>query len=167
MITSNLLHGNWAHLLSNMFTQLLYGIPLERKYGSIRIVIIYWLCTLSASLASTTLHTMTPGIGASGALYGVLLFYIVERLMAMKTNTDQRRRLHIVLQLVSIAHADHFGGGLMGFLLGIGMFGCPWPWNNEHCISQRTCRRVAIVFASLYFLMTVTIFFVRDIPPPK
>ncbi|CAF1463084.1 unnamed protein product [Adineta steineri] len=156
MITSNLLHGDWAHLLSNVFTQLLYGIPLERKYGSIRIVIIYWLCTLSASLASTTLHTMTPGIGASGALYGILLFYIVERLMAMKTNTGQHRRLYIVIQLfllvvvpmgisvliinivkVRIAHADHFGGGLMGFLLGIGMFGCPWPWNdsdNDHLL---------------------------------
>ncbi|CAF1304613.1 unnamed protein product [Adineta steineri] len=183
MITSNLLHGDWTHLSSNVFTQLLWGIPLERKYGSIRIVIIYWLCTLSASLTSTMFRTNAFGIGASGSLDGIRLFFIMERLMAMKTNTGQHRRLYIVIQLfllvvvpmgisiliinivkVRIAHADHFGGALMGFLLGIGMFGCPWPWNGEHCISQRTCRRVAIVFISLYFLMTVTIFFRTDAP---
>ncbi|CAF1423336.1 unnamed protein product [Adineta steineri] len=183
MITSNLLHGDWSHLSSNVPKQLLYGIPLERKYGSIRIVIIYWLCTLSASLTSTMFRTNAFGIGASGSLDGIRLFFIMERLMAMKMNTDERRRLFIIIQLlivvvvpkritiftissrqVRIGHAAHFGGGLMGFLLGIGMFGCPWPWNNEHCISQRTCRPVAIVFASLYFLMTVMLFFLRDAP---
>ncbi|CAF1003642.1 unnamed protein product [Adineta steineri] len=183
MITSNLLHVDWSHLKNNVSLQLLYGIPLERKYGSIRIVIIYWLCTLSASLAFTMLRRIAIGIGASGAVYGLQFFFIMERLMAIKTNTDQRRRLFIVIQLllmvvvpkriaiftmnyrkVSIGHAAHFGGGLMGFLLGIGMFGCPWPWNNENCISQRICRRLTIVFVFLYFLMTVTIFFLRDAP---
>ncbi|CAF4214472.1 unnamed protein product, partial [Adineta steineri] len=94
------------------------------------------------------------GIGASGSLDGIRLFFIMERLMAVKTNADERCRLFIIVQLlivvvvpkritiftissrqVRIGHAAHFGGSLMGFLLGIGMFGCPWPWNdsgNDH-----------------------------------
>ena len=41
-----------VHLLSNLLTQLVQGIPLERKYGSVRVAIIYWLSELGASLSS-------------------------------------------------------------------------------------------------------------------
>jgi membrane associated rhomboid family serine protease len=51
MITVNLLHMTWLHLLSNLLVQLLQGIPLERKYGSGYIVVIYWLSGLAASLS--------------------------------------------------------------------------------------------------------------------
>jgi membrane associated rhomboid family serine protease len=50
MITVNLVHMNWSHLLSNLSKQLLYGIPLERKYGSIRLAAIYWLSDIGSSL---------------------------------------------------------------------------------------------------------------------
>ncbi len=50
MVTVNLLHASWFHLLSNLSKQLLYGILLERKYGSVRIAVIYWLSNLGASL---------------------------------------------------------------------------------------------------------------------
>jgi membrane associated rhomboid family serine protease len=50
MLTVNLLHINWFHLVANLLQQLLYGIPLERKYGSARIAAIYWLAELSSSL---------------------------------------------------------------------------------------------------------------------
>jgi len=121
------------------------------------------------------------GVGASGALYGIMLFLIVDRLIAMQTNTN--RRLFIFMQLVlllllpsvvtiliivilksNVSHAAHFGGGLVGFLCGICMFGCPWPWNNGHCISRTACRRIAFVFLSLYYVITLTIFFLLDAP---
>jgi membrane associated rhomboid family serine protease len=51
MISVNLLHMHWLHLLSNLLAQLLQGIPLERKYGSVRVAIIYWLSGLGASLS--------------------------------------------------------------------------------------------------------------------
>lgn len=51
MITVNLFHMNVIHLLSNLSKQLMYGIPLEHKYGSVRIAIIYWFSELGASLS--------------------------------------------------------------------------------------------------------------------
>ena len=50
-VTVNLFHINWLHLSSNLLKQLLYGIPLERKYGSVRVAVIYWLSELGASLS--------------------------------------------------------------------------------------------------------------------
>jgi membrane associated rhomboid family serine protease len=50
MITVNLLHMSSFHLLATLSKQLLYGILLERKYGSVRIAVIYWLSELGASL---------------------------------------------------------------------------------------------------------------------
>ena len=51
MVTVNLFHLGWLHLLSNLLAQLVQGIPLERKYGSVRVAIIYWLSGLGGSLS--------------------------------------------------------------------------------------------------------------------
>jgi hypothetical protein len=50
MVTVNLLHMTWVHLLSNNSKLLLQGILLERKYGSIHVAVLYWLSNLGASL---------------------------------------------------------------------------------------------------------------------
>ncbi|CAF1574796.1 unnamed protein product, partial [Adineta steineri] len=80
-------------------------------------------------------HPLT-GIGASGAIYGLSLFSIVERLNAMKTNVDHHRFIFMQLILfvvfpmtiiislatilrMNVGHAAHFGGALVGFLFGI------------------------------------------------
>ena len=49
-ITVNLIHTFFVHLLSNLLSQCLYGIILECKYGSARIIVIYWLSNLGAFL---------------------------------------------------------------------------------------------------------------------
>jgi hypothetical protein len=53
MFTVNLIHVYFLHLFSNLFSQCLYGITLERKYGSARIAVIYWLSDVGASLSFT------------------------------------------------------------------------------------------------------------------
>ena len=128
---------------------------------------------VSVSLAS---------IGASGSVYGLMLFFIMDRLIAMQTNTG--RRLFILMQLcytgvtpfqpsaicsmiihrLNVAHSAHFGGGLTGFLFGIGMRGCPLPCNTEHGIFRTTCRCIAFVLLFLYYVITLTIFFLKDAP---
>ncbi len=121
------------------------------------------------------------GIGSSGSVCGLMVFLIVDRLTAMQTNIG--RRLFILMQLVllvllpsttiipiiiilkpMVAHSAHFGGALVGFLFGVSMLGCPWPWNNEHCISRTICRRIAFVFLCLYYIITLTTFFLIDAP---
>jgi membrane associated rhomboid family serine protease len=56
MITVNLIHMDWLHILSNLLGQLLQGIPLEYKYGSVYVAIIYWLSTLGANLSFMIIH---------------------------------------------------------------------------------------------------------------
>jgi hypothetical protein len=119
------------------------------------------------------------GVGASGSLYGLMLFLMVDRLMAIQTNIG--RRLFIIMQLAllllphivasipliikyNVAHSAHFGGGLAGFLLGVGMCDCPWSWNHEHYISRTTCQRTAFVFLILYYVISFTIFFLAHTP---
>jgi len=108
-----------------------------------------------------------------------MLFLIVDRLIAMRTNTGHR--LFIIIQLTAlllphiaatipliikyqVAHLAHFGSGLVGFLLGVGMLGCPWPWNSEPCISRKACRLLAFVFLILCYVITSTIFFLEETP---
>ncbi len=51
LLTVNFCHLNWLHLLSNLLAQLLQGIPLERKHGSVRVIGVYWLADVGASLS--------------------------------------------------------------------------------------------------------------------
>ncbi|CAF1387037.1 unnamed protein product [Adineta steineri] len=183
MFTVNLIHADWFHLLLNLLRQLLFGILLERKYGSFRIVIVYWLSNVGAILCAMLEDSRKGGIGASGAIYGLLLFFIIERLNAMKTNIDHRRFILIQLILfvvfpmtiiislatilrINVGHAAHFGGALVGFLFGIGMFGCPClcPSNNNYCNFQTACRCIAFLFLFIYFVFTLTMFFPLDTP---
>ena len=46
------LHAGIIHLILNLFNQLVIGIPLERKFGSIRIAIIYILSGIGGILLS-------------------------------------------------------------------------------------------------------------------
>ena len=103
-----------------------------------------------------------------------MLFLIVDRLIAIQANAD--RRLFIIMQLAflllphiiasiplilkyNVAHSAHVGGGLVGFLLGVTMFGSPWLWNNEDCNCRIICQRTAFVFLILYYVITFSFFF--------
>ena len=55
-----------------------------------------------------------------------------------------------------VGHSAHFGGAIVGFLAGIGMFGCPYPCKDAY---QTICRRAAFVLLIIYFSLCLTIFF--------
>ncbi|CAF1091796.1 unnamed protein product [Adineta steineri] len=134
--TAVLFHMSWYHLLSNISKQLLYGFLLERKYGSVRVVILYWLSNLSACLSFMLKNRNIASMGASGSIYGLMIFFVMDRLVAIQEKT--KRRLFILLQIfllvilpnvptmivfsileLPVGHSAHFGGGLVGFLLGV------------------------------------------------
>lgn len=76
------IHGNFSHLLSNMFGLLFFGIAVERKIGSKEFLLFYLLAgTLSGCislvvyLATSTYYVFL--MGASGAIFAVLLAYAV------------------------------------------------------------------------------------------
>src|SRR5262245_44212382 len=77
--TSMFLHGGWDHLLGNMLFLVVFGIHVERSMGRLRFFLFYFTCGLGANALEivTSAGSDVPGIGASGAIAGVLAGYLL------------------------------------------------------------------------------------------
>ncbi|MBQ9584144.1 MAG: rhomboid family intramembrane serine protease [Bacteroidales bacterium] len=92
LVSHMFMHGGFWHLFFNMYTLLIFGTPLERTWGSKKFLLFYFVTGLGAALchnlvvglqissylaagntAAANAAMMTPTVGASGAIYGVLL----------------------------------------------------------------------------------------------
>jgi membrane associated rhomboid family serine protease len=84
-ITYMFLHAGFFHILFNMLTLWMFGVELERMWGSRFFTKFYFVSGIGAA-ATTLLLSFVPGsfgtelyysltVGASGAIYGVLLAY--------------------------------------------------------------------------------------------
>lgn len=80
--TYQFVHGDFFHLAFNMLALFFFGVPVERKIGTKEFILYYLLIgTIGGILsflvyAATGFYTITL-IGASGAIFGVLLLYAV------------------------------------------------------------------------------------------
>lgn len=80
LFTYLFLHGGVGHLLINMLTLWMFGITLERDWGTRRFLKYYFLCGVGAGLCDVAVNAalgnwFTRTIGASGAIYGLLLAF--------------------------------------------------------------------------------------------
>ena len=80
LVTYLFLHGSVWHLLFNMFTLWMFGVMLERDWGTRRFLKYYFLCGIGAGICDVLVNAMlgnwnTNTIGASGAIYGLLLAF--------------------------------------------------------------------------------------------
>ena len=146
-VTHMFMHGGFWHILFNMYTLVMFGSVVERALGTKDYIIFYLITGLGAvalhigvewleinylngSLAAAVL---TPMVGASGAIYGVLVAFAMMYPEARLTlifppiTLDAKWWVGIVVALelllgitgtqISIAHFAHLGGALFGFLL--------------------------------------------------
>ncbi len=79
LLTSMYLHGGWSHLIGNMLYLRVFGNSVENDMGEGRFLLFYTLCGVLASLVDTAMapDCEIPGVGASGAIAGVLGAYLV------------------------------------------------------------------------------------------
>jgi membrane associated rhomboid family serine protease len=79
LLTSMFVHGGWDHILGNMLFLGVFGIHVERSMGALRYLAFYLVCGLGASALEifTAMGSNVPGIGASGAIAGVLAGYLL------------------------------------------------------------------------------------------
>lgn len=79
LFSSMFLHAGWAHILGNMLFLFVFGIHVERSMGGPRYLLFYLICGLGANALEilTSLGSNLPGLGASGAISGVLAAYLV------------------------------------------------------------------------------------------
>ena len=70
-------HGSIWHVLINMFVLWMFGSELERLWGKEHFLKFYFVTGVGAGLVTMIigLNSTTPIVGASGAVYGVLLAY--------------------------------------------------------------------------------------------
>ncbi|MCD6234992.1 MAG: rhomboid family intramembrane serine protease [Candidatus Marinimicrobia bacterium] len=76
-VTYIFLHGNLAHLALNMLALWMFGTELEMNWGRKQFLKYYFVTGTGAGLVTILFqfHSTIPVIGASGAIYGILLAY--------------------------------------------------------------------------------------------
>jgi membrane associated rhomboid family serine protease len=80
LFTYMFMHGGITHLLFNMLTLWFFGTQLERDWGTRRFLKYYFLCGIAAGVCVVIVNMAigdwaTPTIGASGAIFGVLVAF--------------------------------------------------------------------------------------------
>jgi membrane associated rhomboid family serine protease len=136
LVSYGFLHGDMLHLVFNMLGLWMFGSELERLWGQTR----YWQFLLASLLAAAAMQLLitwltgskVPTVGASGALFGLLLAFgmlfpnriIVPLIppipMKARTFVIVFGVLELVLGLYGrsgVAHFAHLGGMLGGFLM--------------------------------------------------
>ena len=79
VITSMFMHGDWMHLLGNMWFLWLFGNNIEDSTTRPRFLVFYLLSGIAAALAQVMADpsSLVPMVGASGAISGVMGAYLV------------------------------------------------------------------------------------------
>lgn len=162
LLTYMFMHGGFMHLFFNMFALWMFGMDLENEWGSWKFLFYYFLCGFGAGISHLLIGPLFgpsgPTVGASGAIYGVLLAFGLmypDRPVFVYFLLPIRARylviLYIILELYAgvtgspdgIAHFAHLGGAAVGLLfLLIDRDDIPlrkW-WNDWRTTMQRPSR---------------------------
>ncbi len=157
-VTHMFMHGGFWHILFNMYTLFIFGCVLERVWGMKKFLLFYFVTGLgaaachigvqwieikvylaqaaqgsSAAFTAVTNILRTPTVGASGAIYGLLLGYGMlypdSRLTLLFPPVSMKAKWFVLIfagiELLTgvtgvggnIAHFAHLGGMLFGWLL--------------------------------------------------
>lgn len=128
------LHADFWHLFWNMFGLYMFGCAIEQQWGSRSFFRYYFLCGFGSALFALIPYGPIYGasiIGASGAIYGVLLAFAVmyprQQILIWFVLPLEARYLVLIYGLISfvsamsgaqgVAHIVHLGGLLTGFVL--------------------------------------------------
>lgn len=150
-VTHMFMHGSFLHILSNMFALWMFGSRLENLWGPKRFLFFYFFCGLGAAVMHSfvtyadinyiatpdeaMLMLNIPTVGASGAVFGVLLAFGMvfpnTQLMLLFPPIPIRAKFFVFFYALfelyagissfhggsNIAHFAHLGGMLFGFIL--------------------------------------------------
>jgi membrane associated rhomboid family serine protease len=77
LVTYIFLHGDISHILFNLLALWMFGGELENLWGSKRFLFYFFFCGIGAGICTVIFspYQFIPVIGASGAIYGILLAF--------------------------------------------------------------------------------------------
>jgi membrane associated rhomboid family serine protease len=133
LVTYMFLHGGFFHILFNMITLYMFGNELERHWGSRRFATYYFTTGIGAGICSWIVDVdgATVIIGASGAIYGLLLAYGVlypNRIIYLNFLLPIKVKWFVVIMGAmaffssisggqpGVAHVAHLGGMAVGYV---------------------------------------------------
>jgi len=128
LFTSMVLHWGILHLAVNMYA--LYGIGrlLEEFLGPWRLILFYLITGLTAGISSLLFNVYVVSAGASGAIFGLYGYLIMQQVLANFSNGKALRGIAInfvlfvivnyaVASQVNVDTAGHLGGFFGGVAL--------------------------------------------------
>jgi membrane associated rhomboid family serine protease len=142
-VTYLFLHGGIWHLLINMLFLWMFGVDLERTWGTHRFYVYFFLTGIGAGFINvlvktlldphgTGLSVLIPTIGASGAIYGVLLAAAIvfpdRQVWLIPFPVTIPMRIYVIGAIAieffatlgaggdNVSHVTHLGGALVGYL---------------------------------------------------
>jgi membrane associated rhomboid family serine protease len=128
LITYGYLHGGVWHIAFNLYALSVIGPMLEEEVGRARMFTVYTLSVVVAGLAQlmhSPAYSPIPVVGASGGLFGLLVFGVVYMHFYGTTMHDQRNGLlkwvlfaFIAGFAVGAANMAHLGGAIVGAIFG-------------------------------------------------
>lgn len=84
LLTSMFLQTGYLHIFGNMLFLFVFGPNIEARFGRVKYLAAYLACGLAAGLTMFAISSISgppdiyfPGVGASGAISGVLAAYLV------------------------------------------------------------------------------------------
>ena len=137
-VTHMFMHGNFAHIFFNMWSLIVFGPVLERMWGSKKFLLYYFVCGLGAAACHELVLSMQPlsnipTVGASGAIYGLLLgcgmLYPNYTLTLVFPPVSLKAKWFVIIFAAiemltgilgtsdGVAHFAHLGGMLFGLIL--------------------------------------------------
>lgn len=137
LITSMFLHAppvdwlGWAHWLANSWALFQLGTLYEVLFGSKRFAFVYFATGICAGIASS-FHIESVGVGASGAIFGILGAFVFSIWRSPRYRHEPWTRgllkqilfwtvvnLYIGFQFPFIDNVAHIGGLVTGLILGL------------------------------------------------
>lgn len=137
-VTYMFLHAGLTHILFNMLALWMFGGDVEGVLGTRRFVVYYLVCGIGAGLTVALLQPILgpqsaaiPTVGASGAIYGLLLAYglfFPERVILLGFIFPIKAKWFVALIGIlvffssigdsggGVSHIAHLGGLVFGFL---------------------------------------------------
>jgi rhomboid family protein len=141
-VTYLFLHGGLMHLLFNMLFLWMFGVDLERTWGTRRFYNYFFITGIGAGCIDVLVRTVVdpsgigssniPTIGASGAIYGILLAAAVmfpdRKVWLIPFPVQIPMKIYVLgagaIEFFStlgtggdnVSHVAHLGGMLVGYL---------------------------------------------------